>query len=179
MSKVIAGGKKVLFSDEILQDPYPTYARLHEEGPLHYVEVGGKWAVWSIFSHAECSSIAKDPRLSAKRAKQMLLPLPLSHQSEFSELARILGLWLIFMDIGLTKAAALELPGAEFGSMPCVPQRSKHACLSGYLARSAGSQTSCESPPDRPLWKTGGSRRASISGRRGWFWRKGQRTDAD
>jgi len=90
--------KKVLFSDEILQDPYPTYARMHEEGPLHYVEVASKWAVWSIFSHAECSSIAKDPRLSAKRAKQMLLPLPLSRQSEFSELARMLSLWLIFMD---------------------------------------------------------------------------------
>ena len=98
MSKVSAPVKKVLFSDEILQDPYPTYARLHEEGPLHYVDVGSKWAVWSIFSHAECSSIAKDPRLSAKRARQMLLPLPLSRQSEFSELARMLSLWLIFMD---------------------------------------------------------------------------------
>ena len=95
---VIAPTKKVLFSDEILQNPYPTYARMHEEGPLHYVEVASKWGVWSIFSHAECSSIAKDPRLSAKRAKQMLLPLPFSRQSEFSELARMLSLWLIFMD---------------------------------------------------------------------------------
>ena len=98
MSKVIAQAKKAIFTDEILKDPYPTYARLHEEGPLHYVDVGGKWAVWSVFSHAECSSIAKDPRLSAKRARQMLLPLPLSRQPEFSELARMLGLWLIFMD---------------------------------------------------------------------------------
>ena len=98
MSKDIAAAKKGIFSDEILQDPYPTYARLHEEGPLHYVDAGGKWSVWSIFSHAECSSIAKDPRLSAKRAKQMLLPLPISRQAEFSELARMLGLWLIFMD---------------------------------------------------------------------------------
>ena len=98
MSNVSTPVKKVLFSDEILQDPYPTYARLHEEGPLHYVDVGSKWAVWSVFSHAECSSIAKDPRLSAKRARQMLLPLPLSRQSEFSELARMLSLWLIFMD---------------------------------------------------------------------------------
>src|SRR6202045_22010 len=95
---VIASGKKVVFSDEILQDPYPTYARLHEEGPLHYLDVGRKWAVWSIVSHAECASIAKDPRLSAKRAQQMLLPLPLSRQAEFTELARMLALWLIFMD---------------------------------------------------------------------------------
>jgi len=98
VSKVSAPDKKVVFSDEILQNPYPTYARMHEEGPLHYIEVANKWAVWSIFSHVECASIAKDPRLSAKRAKQMLLPLPLSRQSEFSELTRMLSLWLIFMD---------------------------------------------------------------------------------
>ena len=94
---VDAPDRKVVFSDDVLQDPYPTYARLHEEGPLHFLDVG-KWAVWSIFSHAECASIAKDPRLSAKRAQQMLLPLPISRQAEFSELARMLGLWLIFMD---------------------------------------------------------------------------------
>jgi cytochrome P450 len=94
----IAPKKNIVFSDEVLQNPYPTYARLHEEGPLHYLDVGSKWPVWSIVSHAECSSIAKDPRLSAKRAQQMLLSLPLSRQAEFAELARMLGLWLIFMD---------------------------------------------------------------------------------
>jgi hypothetical protein len=94
----VAKQRKTLFSDEILQDPYPTYARLHEEGPLHYVEVANKWAVWSVFGYAECSAMAKDARLSAKRARQMLLPLPLSKQAEFSELARMLSQWLIFMD---------------------------------------------------------------------------------
>src|ERR1700722_2480005 len=98
VSQITTKSRTSLFSEEILQDPYPTYARLHEEGPIHYVEVAGKWAVWSIFSHAECALIAKDARLSAKRAQQMLLPLPLSRQSEFSELARMLSLWLIFMD---------------------------------------------------------------------------------
>ena len=98
MPKGIAPDKKLVFTDEILQDPYPTYARLHEEGPLHYLDVGSKWAVWSIVSHAECSSIAKDPRLSAKRAQQLLALLPISRQAEFSELARMLSLWMIFMD---------------------------------------------------------------------------------
>jgi hypothetical protein len=98
LSKVAGPVKKVVFDDDILQDPYPTYSRLHEEGPIHYLDVGSKWAVWSVISHAECSSVAKDPRLSAKRAQQMLLPLPLSRQAEFSELARMFSLWLIFMD---------------------------------------------------------------------------------
>jgi len=96
--KVIAPPKKVVFDDEILQDPYPTYTRLLEEGPLHYVDVGSKWPVWSVFGHAECSAMAKDPRCSAKRAQQLLLALPMSRQGEFSELARMFSLWLIFMD---------------------------------------------------------------------------------
>ncbi len=74
------------------------YARMHEEGPLHLLDVDGQWGAWAIFSHAECSSIAKDPRLSAKRAQQMLALLPPASQSEFRELARMLNLWLIFMD---------------------------------------------------------------------------------
>jgi len=95
---VSAPERKVLFTGDILQDPYPTYTRLLEEGPIHYVEVAGKWAVWSVFTHTECLSIAKDPGCSAKRANQMLLPLPFSRQAEFKELARMLSLWLIFMD---------------------------------------------------------------------------------
>jgi cytochrome P450 len=71
---------------------------MHEGGPLHLLDVDGQWGAWAIFSHAECSSIAKDPRLSAKRAQQMLALLPPSSQSEFRELARMLNLWLIFMD---------------------------------------------------------------------------------
>ncbi len=98
MSKATAPPIKVVFSEEFLQDPYPTYARLHEEGPLHFLDVGNKWGVWSIVSHAECSSIAKDPRLSAKRAQQLITLLPANRQAEFSELARMLSLWLIFMD---------------------------------------------------------------------------------
>lgn len=98
LHKPSAPKRKVVFNDDVLQDPYPTYARLHEEGPVHYVDVGGKWAVWAVFRHAECAAIAKDQRLSAKRANQMLLSLPISRQAEFKELARYFSLWLIFMD---------------------------------------------------------------------------------
>ena len=98
MPNFVTPNRKMLFTGEILQDPYPTYARLHEEGPIHFVDIGGQWGVWSIFRHAECSSVAKDPRCSAKRAQQMIVSLPVENQPEFSELARMLGLWMIFMD---------------------------------------------------------------------------------
>jgi cytochrome P450 len=94
----VGAERKVVFSNEVLQDPYPTYTRMLEEGPLHFVDIGGQWAVWAVFGHADCSAVAKDPRLSAKRAQQMIITLPPSSQAEFSELARMLGLWLIFMD---------------------------------------------------------------------------------
>jgi len=98
LSKVITSGKEIVFDDAVRHDPYPTYARLHQEGPVHYLNMGSKWPVWSVVSHAECAAMAKDPRCSAKRAQQMLLSLPISRQAEFSELARMFGLWLIFMD---------------------------------------------------------------------------------
>ncbi len=99
LPQVIPEDRKVLFTAEVLQNPYPAYARLHAGGPLHYLDVGGNGAAaWSIFSHAECSAIAKDPRLSAKRAHKLILPLPTERQSEFKELAHLFSLWMIFMD---------------------------------------------------------------------------------
>jgi cytochrome P450 len=90
--------KKTVFSPAVLQDPYPTYAQLHREGPLHYVEVAPNAFAWAIVGHAECSAIAKDPRCSAKRSQKLLAPLPVERRAEFRELAHMFGLWMIFMD---------------------------------------------------------------------------------
>ena len=91
--------RKALFTDEFVQDPYPTYRRLLEEGPLHFVDVGGgMWGIWAVFSHADCSAVAKDPRLSAKRTDRMLVTLPFDRQDEFKQLVRMLGMWMIFID---------------------------------------------------------------------------------
>ncbi|MGO9120710.1 MAG: cytochrome P450, partial [Desulfomonilaceae bacterium] len=91
--------RKVLFTDEFVQDPYPTFRRLLEEGPLHFVDVsGGMWGVWAVFSHADCLAVLKDPRLSAKRTDHMLFTLPTSRQGEFKEVVRMLGQWMLFID---------------------------------------------------------------------------------
>jgi len=91
--------RKSLFTDEFIQDPYPTYGRLLEEGPLHVLDVSGSpWGVWAVFSHADCSAVARDPRLSVKHSDRMLLSLPIDRQSEFGELMRMLSLWMIFVD---------------------------------------------------------------------------------
>jgi cytochrome P450 len=99
MSEVRSRERKVLFTEEFVQNPYPTYHRLLEEGPLHFVDVsGGMWGVWAVFRHAECSAVAKDPRLSVRRTEGMLFTLPADRQNDFKELARMLGLWMIFVD---------------------------------------------------------------------------------
>jgi cytochrome P450 len=91
--------RKALFTDAFVQDPYPTYHRLLEEGPLHFVDVGGgMWGIWAVFSHAVCSAVAKDSRLSAKRIDRMLVTLPFDRQEEFKDLVRMLGMWMIFID---------------------------------------------------------------------------------
>jgi cytochrome P450 len=91
--------RKVLFTEEFVQNPYPMYHRLLEEGPLHFVDVsGGMWGVWAVFRHAECLAVAKDPRLSVRRTEGMLFTLPAERQNDFKELVRMLGLWMIFID---------------------------------------------------------------------------------
>ena len=88
--------KKTLFTEGFLQDPYPIYQRFLEEGPIHYVDSGP--GIWAVFRYAECSSILKDSRLSAKRGGALLLALPAERRAEFAELARMMGLWMLFID---------------------------------------------------------------------------------
>jgi len=88
--------KKVLFSEGFQQNPYPVYRRLLEQGPIHYLDWGN--GMWGAFSYAECTSILKDPRLSAKRTGAFLLALPEEKRGEFAELVHLLGLWMLFID---------------------------------------------------------------------------------
>jgi cytochrome P450 len=91
--------RRVLFTATFVQDPYPAYRQLLEEGPLHFVDVSGSmWGVWAVFGYAECSTVVRDPALSAKRAERMLFSIPHNRQYEFKELVRILSLWMIFID---------------------------------------------------------------------------------
>ena len=88
--------KKTLFTEGFLQDPYPVYERFLKEGPIHYVDWGA--GIWAVFDYADCCSFLKDARLSAKRTGALLLSLPPEKRDECAELARMLGLWMLFMD---------------------------------------------------------------------------------
>ena len=85
-----------LFTDEILRDPYPAYRRFLEKGQIHPVAYGR--GGWAVFGHGVCSSLIRDPRLSARRSGVLVRALPRERQPEFGELVRMLGLWLLFLD---------------------------------------------------------------------------------
>ncbi|HXW61052.1 MAG TPA: cytochrome P450 [Candidatus Acidoferrales bacterium] len=88
--------KKILFTEGFQQNPYPAYQRLLEEAPIHYLDWGN--GLWAVFSYTDCTAILKDPRLSAKRTGAFLLALPEENRREFVELARLLSLWMLFID---------------------------------------------------------------------------------
>jgi cytochrome P450 len=88
--------KKTLFIEGFLEDPYPTYQRFLEEDRIHYVDWGA--GIWAIFNYEDCSSILKDPRLSARRTAAILLGLPAERRADFAELVRMMGLWMLFID---------------------------------------------------------------------------------
>ncbi|HYL63596.1 MAG TPA: cytochrome P450 [Candidatus Methylomirabilis sp.] len=87
---------KILFQEGFLEDPYPIYRRLQDEGEIHYVNYSS--GMWAIFRHAECSAVIRDPRLSARRTATLLRPLPPERQGDFGELTRMLGMWMLFLD---------------------------------------------------------------------------------
>jgi cytochrome P450 len=87
---------KELFGSGLLEDPYPTYRRFLDAGPVHYVNY--RQGAWAIFSYSDCSAAIRDVRLSTRRTRMFLATLAPEHRAEFEELARLLGLWMLFID---------------------------------------------------------------------------------
>jgi cytochrome P450 len=84
------------FTDELLSDPYPVYRRFQQAGRIHPLMQGG--AMWALFRHSDCSTIIRDPRLTARRTGSLVQALPPERRGEFSALSRMLGLWMLFID---------------------------------------------------------------------------------
>jgi cytochrome P450 len=90
--------KKTLFTEALIQNPYPIYRQFLEEGPIHYIDRGPAPGLWAVFSYSHCASLLKDARLTAKRSGAMLLAFPPETRAEFAPLSRMLGMWMLFLD---------------------------------------------------------------------------------
>ena len=88
---------KPIFTPESLEDPYPLYANLSAEGPIHHVQFNGPR--WALLRHRECSTLLRDPRLaSSGRIRPIFLQLPADIRPEFAALERMLDMWMLLLD---------------------------------------------------------------------------------
>jgi len=56
------------FDQEFFQDPYPTYARLRSEGPVHRIALPDGSPVWLVTRERDVRAGLTDPRLSVNKA---------------------------------------------------------------------------------------------------------------
>ncbi|MEV3992587.1 cytochrome P450 [Streptomyces sp. NPDC049837] len=56
------------YGEEFTADPYPYYAKLREDGPVHHVRTSVGDEAWLIVGHAEARAALADPRLSKSPA---------------------------------------------------------------------------------------------------------------
>ena len=86
-----------MFDREFIANPYPTYARLREAAPLHWLPEFGEGA-WLIPRYDDVVSALQEPRLSAKRSHRFVAQYPLEQQAAFADFNRLFAMWVVFLD---------------------------------------------------------------------------------
>ena len=84
-----------LLSPERSQNPYPFYARLLREAPVHFSE---PWGTWVITRHADVNAAFRDMRLSSARTGMYSQEMPEEIVRKLEPMARNMGSWLLFHD---------------------------------------------------------------------------------
>jgi len=88
---------QTLFHPGFLDNPYPAYREFQKAGGIHELDWGSR-KLWTIFSYEDCLVALKDQRLSSKGFAHLLAVFPEEERAQFSELMRVMSLWLLFMD---------------------------------------------------------------------------------
>lgn len=58
------GNVEDLRAEGFVEDPYPTYARLREKGPVHRVRIADDEETWLVVGHEAARAALADPRLA-------------------------------------------------------------------------------------------------------------------
>lgn len=101
-------------------DPYPSYARLRAEEPVHW---HSELRCWFVTRYEDVASALSGPSMSPDRLTPFYAALPSQTQGTLAEMMRYLNLWIIFRDPpdhtrlrGLVNKAFL--PGTILGFKP-------------------------------------------------------------
>jgi cytochrome P450 len=86
-----------MFGSDFIANPYPTYERLRESAPLHWVAEFGSGA-WLVPRYDDVLNALQEPRLSAKRGHRFVAQYSAEKQAEFTEFNRLFTKWVVFLD---------------------------------------------------------------------------------
>jgi cytochrome P450 len=76
-----------LNSPQLKADPYPIFAHMRSEDPVHWTEFTGNWPGWLITRHADVEYVLRDPRFvkdprHALTQEQLLQQFPILKQAD-------------------------------------------------------------------------------------------------
>lgn len=84
-----------LLHPELNQNPYPLYARLLREAPVHFSE---PWGGWVVVRYADVNAGLRDTRLSAARTGVFSQGIPEEVRQKLVPLGRNFASWALFHD---------------------------------------------------------------------------------
>jgi len=84
-----------LLSPERMQNPYPFYARLLREAPVHFSQ---PWGAWVVTRYADVNAAFRDMRLSSVRTGMFSTGMPEEVIRKLAPMARNMESWLLFHD---------------------------------------------------------------------------------
>ena len=80
---------------EVIADPFPTFARLRAEDPVHWSDVLGGWV---LTRYRDVRQVLNDPRFSADRITPFRDHLAPEARGQIADLLKTLGMWSVFND---------------------------------------------------------------------------------
>ena len=79
----------------VINNPFPTFARLQQEAPIHWSD---KARGWVVTRYDDCKAIFLDQRFSSERMKPFFESLSNEQRAKVERLESSVGLWAVFLD---------------------------------------------------------------------------------
>src|SRR5262245_65766078 len=83
-----------MFDASFITDPYPTYARLRERAPIHWLPEFGR-GTWLIPRYEGVAAALQEPRLSSRRTHRLIAQYPPAQQSQLKDFQDGFAKWVV------------------------------------------------------------------------------------